>query len=423
LKQLIFPLLNHETMKQFSISLRCLIFLFIAIDAGAQTTNVWMTPAPYTLVCGNGNIQYYDPQPSSSVLSGTTTCNYGLNNGNYLNTANMTQTICTVNGSCLSLAINYITNCGDSNGVNNPLGSGGADTLWIYDGASTASPLLQWYDGTTVGHTNVTTGTFAATSSCVTFKFRSGTYGSRRGWSINATCGSCPSSPVNNECSGALTLTPGSTCVSTSGTTQFSTASAGIPAACTGTNANDDVWYQFTANNSTQTITMAPVNTSMNPVIQVFSGTCASLTQVACGNSTGVNQTETLNHTGLSSGTTYYVRVYDASANSPFSNNYNYTICVVGSAPNDCLGATQVCSSSTINTSNSGIGGQEFGQPTFGCLVSGEHNTAWYYFKATSSGTLEYTIYRINLRQQFRLTGKMYVCCSQFFFYSRIDVH
>lgn len=130
--------------------------------------------------------------------------------------------------------------------------------------------------------------------------------------------------PANNNCSGATTLTVNTACSPTSGTTYGATQSV---AGCAGT-ADDDVWYQFTATNAVQTITVTPVTSTFDAVFQVYSGPCGSLTSEACIDQTFMNDPESSQIVGLTPGQVYYIRVYDYYANSPG----NFTICVTGAA-------------------------------------------------------------------------------------------
>ena len=127
---------------------------------------------------------------------------------------------------------------------------------------------------------------------------------------------------VNDNCSGVISLTVNnsSSCTSTtSGTTLGATQSV---AACTGT-ADDDVWYSFVATQPVHTVTETP-GTIGDAVIQVYSGTCAALSTIACINAaTTGNEITTL--TGLTIGSTYYVRVH-SFANG--SGQGTFTMCV-----------------------------------------------------------------------------------------------
>ncbi|WP_374552016.1 hypothetical protein, partial [Flavobacterium sp.] len=114
--------------------------------------------------------------------------------------------------------------------------------------------------------------------------------------------------PANDFCNYAssLTVNPSTTCTSSSnGTTVNATQSL---AGCSGT-ADDDVWYKFVATSTNHTITVTPT-TMTNAVFEVFSGICSGLTSLICTNSTSGSSAETSTISGLSIGTTYYVRVH-----------------------------------------------------------------------------------------------------------------
>ena len=133
-----------------------------------------------------------------------------------------------------------------------------------------------------------------------------------------------PPVPGNNNCSGATPLTVNTSCTTTAGTSVGATLST---TGCAG-NADDDVWYSFVATNSVQTITVDP-SATMDPVVELYSGTCAALTSLNCMDNGFTDGTETINAVGLTPGATYYVRVYDyysSTGGDPF------TICVVGAA-------------------------------------------------------------------------------------------
>lgn len=141
-----------------------------------------------------------------------------------------------------------------------------------------------------------------------------------------------PAPPANDICGSAINLSVNAACVNTSGTTFGATQSY---AACAGT-ANDDVWYSFTATNYTQTIQVAG-SAAMDPVIELYDGTCASLTSASCTDNTFSGGTETTTATGLTPGVTYFFRVYDyySTSGNTFSVCVSGTSIIAGSQPND----------------------------------------------------------------------------------------
>jgi hypothetical protein len=184
----------------------------------------------------------------------------------------------------------------------------------------------------------------------------------------------------NDVCTTATVLSSNSTCVNTAGSTIGAAAGA---AGCAGT-ADDDVWYSFTARTGTHTVTVTPTGgTPMaDAVIELFSGTCAGLTSLACSNTTTGAAAEVLTFAGLIIGNNYFVKVH-SFANGSGQGNFN--ICVTHVAPpnDNCSGAitltpTAFCTIGTV------IGATN--EPTndlVSCLRT--EQTVWYRFVATQT--------------------------------------
>jgi gliding motility-associated-like protein len=130
-----------------------------------------------------------------------------------------------------------------------------------------------------------------------------------------------PAAPANDACGGAVLLPVNASCTYTNGTTSGATQSF---SGCAGT-ADDDVWYRFTATNSVQSITVHPLS-SLDMVVQVYSGTCGTLNSLICTDNTFSGQDEQVNLVGLVAGQTYYIRVYDYYSGP----TGNFQICVTG---------------------------------------------------------------------------------------------
>lgn len=367
------------------------LFLFQAVVVCGQTIHN-MTPGTYSWACA-GTLIYLD---RCITLNNTT--NYGVNcsppnpasNFNYQDNQLMVETICTSNGQCLSL---------NPSGFPATWGIAAGDTLWVYAGnVPTGTPLAMY---TNIIANPVTT--LSCPQPCVTFKFQSDNATNCKGWRFDITCITCPSAPVNDSYTGAIPLSVGSSCTYTTGNTYFAlnTATCSTAPACTGAllgagNPDDDVWYRFTTGPS-QTSATVQVNSlgTMDAVFQVFSGTCGSFSQITCQNSSAAGGFETSGSLTVLANTTYYVRVYDyatfAGSNNP-TNPDAFQICVTGATGNDCAGSGLVCSTTQISHTNTGgTGTQEFGTGSWGCLF-GEHNSAWYLFKANANGSLSFNI-------------------------------
>jgi hypothetical protein len=184
-------------------------------------------------------------------------------------------------------------------------------------------------------------------------------------WSVNASA-----TAVNDNCAQAITLTMGNSCTPVSGTVDQATQSI-APISCGGAtgDSNDDVWYKFVATGPNAVIELVG-SATFDGVLDLRSGACNG-SNIACSDAPFIGAPETIAATGLTIGTTYYIRVYDYATGYP--TDPTFTICVYGGqgAPvNDaCPGATlltvgdAVCTPTTgdvANASNAGTGNCDF---------------------------------------------------------------
>jgi len=146
---------------------------------------------------------------------------------------------------------------------------------------------------------------------------------------LNAVCGGVPP-PSNDNCASATTLSSGTSCSFTSGSVLGATASGPAKPSCDGAASPNmfDVWYKFTAVSTSQTVTVVPATAVGDPVVAVYSSCGGS--QIGCSDSGGGGVTETLPLSGLTVGSTYYVRVYDYGVVEPVGTDANFQICVTG---------------------------------------------------------------------------------------------
>ncbi len=212
-------------------------------------------------------------------------------------------------------------------------GSSGYDAvIQLMSGVCTSLSSLNCVDNTLTGQAETINATGLTVG--VTYYLRIYDYYTGTSAGTFTTCVTLPPpAPGNDNCAGAKVLTVNSSCVNTS-TTSYGATQSTI-AGCSGT-ADDDVWFMFTANNYTQTIQVAG-SSGMDAVVELFSGTCGSLSSITCEDATFTGGTETINATGLAPGTTYYVRVYDYYS----TGGYPFTVCITGASiiagtqPND----------------------------------------------------------------------------------------
>ncbi len=118
---------------------------------------------------------------------------------------------------------------------------------------------------------------------------------------------SAPPPPANDEPCNAITVpvNPNMNCTSQTAGTLVNATPTPLPAApCFGTPDND-VWFKFTATNTTQYINLNNVAGNTTDLYHaVYSGTCGNLTNILC------SDPDNSFLTGLTIGQTYWVRVY-----------------------------------------------------------------------------------------------------------------
>ena len=177
---------------------------------------------------------------------------------------------------------------------------------------------------------------------------------------------------TNDDCNGATSLTLGVT--NTNGTVKGAGNSNVSIGSCTG-NPDDDVWYTFTLSSATTvTITLGNVGSNLSSsgaMLQLFSGSCGSLSSLSCGN-TEITQAN------LASGT-YYLRVYSFGSTS-LNSNADFDITVVGPPSNDdCSGAVTL-SNGTTNGAGTVWNATTTGGIATGCATGNPDDDVWYKF-------------------------------------------
>lgn len=192
------------------------------------------------------------------------------------------------------------------------------DYLTIRQGTSSGTPL-----GCGVTPVTVTATASGDLYMHVSTNSACGTASSCRTTTIQCSSCSAPPPTNNNECSGAVTLTPAASCAPVNGNNIGATQSLAA-ITCDGFTSSSalDVWYKFVATGSTHTV-IATGGTTLDIIVDVRSGACngssigCSDDQILSGNP------EIVALTGLSAGTTYLIRVYGWAGATG-----NFTICV-----------------------------------------------------------------------------------------------
>lgn len=194
--------------------------------------------------------------------------------------------------------------------------------------------------------------------------------------------------PVNDLCSNAISLASGATCTATAGT--LNNAAVSNPAITTtcGT-AGGDVWYSFVAQSVFPTITLGSLGSSLtgtNARIQLFSGSCGSLSSLGCVSGSILN-TVSAYPTGLIPGTTYYIRVYSNTlAPSSLTSAWDFSICITDPPVNDlCANALPLTSGAVCTPTAGTLNYSAVSSPAVATTCGTAGGDVWYAFTAQSA--------------------------------------
>ena len=153
-----------------------------------------------------------------------------------------------------------------------------------------------------------------------------------------------PPAPANDYCSGAISLTPTGACSPTSYTNVNATDSGVTDPSCS-SYGGADVWFSIVVPASGEITVETSENGGLtDTAMALYAGNCGSLSEIECDDDGGEGYMSLINATGLASGTTVYVRVFDYQGDD-FGT---FGICV--STPTPCAAPTNQPSNLVINT-------------------------------------------------------------------------
>ncbi len=336
--------------------------------------------------------------PGSGALAqcGTTVYDTGGAGGNYGNNQNLTWTYCAPPGQMLTLTFTAFNT------------EAFWDELSVHNGPTNGSPQLGIFSGTTLPPPFTST-----VGGCLTLWFTSDFITTAPGWAINITC-AVPPPMAGNNCNTATLLPVLPTCTMLPFSNIGATASGTLPAPTCSTPPTTDVWFTFTTGASGQVLIDTQNGSLIDGAMQLYSGTCAALTAVACNDDEDLlggllmpqidRRCATLNPF-----TTYYIRLWGyGGATGTFG------ICVSAPAApaaqqEDCTGAYTICSDQQINN-NTNFSGcvADLNASNRGCLMGNERQGTWYFFSPSASGTAALTIQpSANIDYDFAIWGPM----------------
>lgn len=202
-----------------------------------------------------------------------------------------------------------------------------------------------------------------------------------------------PPAPSNDECSAAesLTVNADNACaITTSGTTASATASAEDATGVSGTPDND-VWYSFVAVGTDHIVNLLNVtavvgtSTDMGMAVYDATGTCAGLVF------TDTSDPNTLSLTGLTGGTTYFVRVYGWSSTNTAQANFDICVGTLPPPPanDDCSTAIDVMSLPYNNSQDASSATNNSG---FIADCGSMNDGVWYTFTPSVDGLINIDI-------------------------------
>lgn len=183
----------------------------------------------------------------------------------------------------------------------------------------------------------------------------------------------------NDDCSGAIVITPGDKLYpeNTVEATTFS-ATQSQPG-CAG-NADDDVWFKFTANRTNYVLDVTPEDYNLYGVgfvYELFSGSCSSLTSIKCDTVLPDKLDQIKN---LIIGQTYYLRLYTGAA-----AQYAHFKLAIYKSNDECEGAEELVLTTDVSDANQQVyNSLNATQSLPGCTQTADDDI-WFSFTATQT--------------------------------------
>ncbi|MEO6314162.1 MAG: T9SS type A sorting domain-containing protein [Chitinophagaceae bacterium] len=194
--------------------------------------------------------------------------------------------------------------------------------------------------------------------------------------------------PINDLCTNATALVSANTCSAVPGTLNYAAVSVPTIATTCGT-AGADAWYTFVAQSVYPSITLSNLGSSLtgtNARIQLFSGTCGTLSSLACV-ATSTFNTAAAYPAGLTPGDTYYIRIYsNAAAPASATTAWDFSICVTDPPTNDlCTDATVLVSNNICSNTSGTLNSAAVSVPAITTTCGTAGGDVWYSFVAQSA--------------------------------------
>lgn len=341
----------------------------------------------------------FNAQVYNSPTGTTNTClgtfyDQGGAAGNYLNSSNRTTTFCSNAGNCLR--VNFTAFATEAN----------FDFLYIFDGNSTAAPVLGIYSGTT------SPGIVQSSSGCLTFVFTSDNSVSAAGWSALISCVACPGPATYTHPTALIAGEFVGTCLvnncgpftyaDNGNTTGSYSNNIGTPGQggvyrvfCPSVAGNcmRVTFNTFSTENGFDYMTIGNGPTQNSP----FFTTAPAITTGANAGIIMGYPTMPFTYTSTDASGCLTFRFFSDNVNvrAGWHATLQCVPCVGGpngTDNNDCQTMTPLCSGASFNSNSTGPGLVSEGCNGAACPAGGENHTNWYTFTAQTTGTLSVTI-------------------------------
>lgn len=206
------------------------------------------------------------------------------------------------------------------------------------------------------------------------------------------TCISITAFSQSDLCSGAVTITAGSTAGATTSSFTNTVGDPSTPSCSSDSKCSFTGWYKYTTGAQGGDLTLSmTVGTIKYGSMSIYSGSCGAFTQIACGDANSLTSTTpppSITATCLSPNTTYYIMVWDDGSTGSTTYPGTFTLTLSFSASNDCCNSafTLTTGATTGTTTASYTNTTSDPVPTCESAAGKCNYTAWYAYTTGSSG-------------------------------------
>jgi Icc-related predicted phosphoesterase len=161
---------------------------------------------------------------------------------------------------------------------------------------------------------------------------------------------------------------------------------------CAISGSGSSVWYKYTPS-SNQMVVFDTFDSDYNTVLSVWTGSTQPLTQVACNDNIGAQQSQVI--LNLTAGTSYFVNVGGVLSNGVVAESGNLVLHLSAPPVNDNLSAAKVINSLPFDNSMNAAGASnETAEVTPSCGVSS--NSVWYKYTPSTTQNVSFATLKSN---------------------------